>query len=298
MGTVVVSYRHADAAGQAARIASALRRCFTGWQVFFDADAFTPGRDFPAELEATLMKASALVAVIGRNWLACTDDAGKQRLADPDDWVRKEIALALDRNILVVPVYLDGARQLRTDELPRDIQQLAIKTSVDIRPATWSHDTKLVVRAVRTVMPLNCLSIAGVGVALAILIAGALVYREYFPPEKYILEKVSGDGVVIPNLGWNDKEKFTVRVRDLAGSPIFGARVAWRTEFCPDRLYVTSSGKDGIATATNVCSASRPLGTYWQRATPVADDTRVGEHFNERLREVGRQVSFTFQTPQ
>jgi hypothetical protein len=47
------------------------------------------------------------VILIGRDWLI--DRTGKQRVEDQCDYPRIEIALALKREITVIPILLDGA---------------------------------------------------------------------------------------------------------------------------------------------------------------------------------------------
>jgi hypothetical protein len=47
--------------------------------------------------------------LIGRHWLDSTDDAGRRRLDDAEDYVWLEIARALGRrNIPVIPVLIQG----------------------------------------------------------------------------------------------------------------------------------------------------------------------------------------------
>jgi hypothetical protein len=52
-----------------------------------------------------------LLALIGLKWLDARDENGThRRLDDPDDFVRIEIVTALQRNIPVIPILLDGAK--------------------------------------------------------------------------------------------------------------------------------------------------------------------------------------------
>ncbi len=50
-----------------------------------------------------------LLALIGDQWLTLTDSHGRRRLDDPDDFVRLEIEAALERNVRIIPILVDGA---------------------------------------------------------------------------------------------------------------------------------------------------------------------------------------------
>ena len=71
--------------------------------VFMDIDAIEPGLDFVEVIEQAVGSCDALIALIGKQWLTITDDAGLRRLDNPEDFVRLEIAAALARNIRVIP---------------------------------------------------------------------------------------------------------------------------------------------------------------------------------------------------
>jgi hypothetical protein len=60
--------------------------------------------------------------VIGRQWLTATDNAGRRRLDSPRDFVRIEIEAALQRDIPVIPLLVQGASMPDEDNLPPSIQ--------------------------------------------------------------------------------------------------------------------------------------------------------------------------------
>ena len=55
-----------------------------------------PGADFERFIETAVNSCDVLLALIGPDWLAATDSAGGRRLDRPGDYVRLEIATALD----------------------------------------------------------------------------------------------------------------------------------------------------------------------------------------------------------
>ena len=89
--------------------------------VFMDVDTIEAGVDFVEVLQNAVQSCDVLVALIGRSWLNIKDEAGKRRLDNPEDFVRIEIAAALDRDIRVIPVLVDGVPMPRSTELPDNL---------------------------------------------------------------------------------------------------------------------------------------------------------------------------------
>ena len=88
-------------------------------------DAISPGLDFVEAVQQAIAVSDGLIAVIGQDWLTATDGAGGRRLDQPDDMVRLEIAAALERGILVIPVLVQGAQMPRSGNLPEALKELA-----------------------------------------------------------------------------------------------------------------------------------------------------------------------------
>ena len=79
MPGIFISYRRDDSAGHTGRIYDRLATQFGPAQVFMDVDAIQPGEDFTRVLAERTKSCSALVAIIGRQWLSArivTDIAG------------------------------------------------------------------------------------------------------------------------------------------------------------------------------------------------------------------------------
>jgi hypothetical protein len=91
---------------------------FGAARVFRDIDAIQPGEQFRRVLDERLEHVDALLAVIGPHWL--TD-----RLEDPDDPVRLEIATAIERGIPLIPVLVGGAQIPAAPALPLALAALA-----------------------------------------------------------------------------------------------------------------------------------------------------------------------------
>ena len=86
---VFISYRRDDSAGHAGRLYDQINNYFgDGVKVFMDVDSIGPGEDFVNVIESAVGKCEILIAVIGRDWLTITDESGKRRLENPEDFIR------------------------------------------------------------------------------------------------------------------------------------------------------------------------------------------------------------------
>ena len=122
-GGVFISYRREDAAGFAGRIYDRLIQTLGRESVFIDVDNIPAGLDFVDVLSERVGRCDALIAVIGRNWLAAADRDNRRRLDDPNDFVRIEIGSALERSVPVIPVLVDGAAMPNADDLPDGLEK-------------------------------------------------------------------------------------------------------------------------------------------------------------------------------
>jgi TIR domain len=119
---VFISYRRDDTAHAAGRVRDRLERDFGADLLFMDVDAIPLGRDFTKVLRDEVTKCDVLLALIGPNWLNVRDEEGNRRLDNPADVLRIEIGTALQRDIPVIPILLDGARIPKADQLPQDLR--------------------------------------------------------------------------------------------------------------------------------------------------------------------------------
>jgi hypothetical protein len=149
---IFISYRRAESAGYAGRIADAFTEHFGEDRVFRDIDSIEPGLDFAEALERAVGSCEVLLAVIGNNWVTAADAAGHKRLENPDDYVRMEIAAALKRNIRVIPVLVQGASMPSADELPDDLAPLARRNAFELHDASWRGEVERLITTLDKVL--------------------------------------------------------------------------------------------------------------------------------------------------
>ena len=151
-GGIFVSYRRQESSHLAGRLSDRLADRFGEDQVFIDVDAIGPGVDFTEEISRAVAACKVLLAVIGPNWLAATDERGLRRLDDPDDIVRLEIQSALERDILVIPILIEGAVMPRRRDLPGGLAGLARRNALPIRHESFHYDAERLVTAIEQVL--------------------------------------------------------------------------------------------------------------------------------------------------
>src|SRR5262245_5312023 len=119
-----------------------------------DVDGIPFGADFVKRLTAEVTSCDMLVAVIGPKWLDIRDDDGNRRIENSTDFVRVEIAAALQRDIPVIPILLEGTRIPRADRLPPDLKDLSVREGLEIRHTSFHSDVNRLVLQLRG-MPSN-----------------------------------------------------------------------------------------------------------------------------------------------
>jgi formylglycine-generating enzyme required for sulfatase activity len=139
-GGIFINYRRDDSIGTAGRLHDRLVRDFGRKNLFMDVDNVPAGVDFVEYLNSQVGKCDVLLAIIGPNWINAKDDNGCRRLDNPDDFVTAEIAAALQRNIRVIPVLVDGAHLPKADELSPLLRPLVRRQAIEVRNAQFGRD--------------------------------------------------------------------------------------------------------------------------------------------------------------
>lgn len=134
MARIFISYRRADSAAESGRLYDRLAAVFGADNVFKDVDDIPPGADFRTVLEEEVSRCDVLLAVIGPQWITITDEDGRRRLHNPDDFVNIEIEAGLSRSdVLVIPLLVGGARMPSPEQLPENLQALCYRNGMPVR---------------------------------------------------------------------------------------------------------------------------------------------------------------------
>jgi hypothetical protein len=140
-GRIFISYRREETAYPAGWLYDRLADHYGAGQVFKDVDSIQLGDDFVEVITRAVGSCDVLLALIGDEWLTITDEHGRRRLDDPDDFVRLEIEAALARDVRVIPILVDGARMPRAEELPDSLAKLVRRQALELSPSRFEFDT-------------------------------------------------------------------------------------------------------------------------------------------------------------
>lgn len=133
-----ISHRRDDSGWLGPLLKMGLRRYLPGSNIFLDHD-LGPGDEWPRELDRALDSANALLTLIGPNWETLTDKTGNRRIQLPNDIVRHEIATALRRRILIIPVRHGRTTLPRAEDLPPDLLPLRKHQAIPVEPQSLPH---------------------------------------------------------------------------------------------------------------------------------------------------------------
>jgi hypothetical protein len=149
-GTIFINYRRDDTKGVALALKQQLERHFKKDRVFLDLHGMQAGDEFDKTLTLQVTKCDAMLVLIGEQWLTLVDDVTKERrLCRPNDFVRYEIASALDQRKLILPVTIDQAVMPTEVELSDNIRPLAKRHAALLRTERFDADLSEIVKALK-----------------------------------------------------------------------------------------------------------------------------------------------------
>ncbi|WP_066335529.1 toll/interleukin-1 receptor domain-containing protein [Azohydromonas lata] len=142
MTDLFINYRRQDCPAATGRLCDRLHAELGADRVFFDVGDIVPGADFVDTLERAVAGASVVLSLVGPRWLQAAAGDGSRRLDDPQDFVRREIELALARGTPVIPVLLEGAGMPAAEALPPSLRPFARCQAVALANDRWEADLR------------------------------------------------------------------------------------------------------------------------------------------------------------
>lgn len=134
---IFISYRRQDSASAAGRLYDFLELAVGREALFKDVDNIPYGRDFRQEIRQAIDESQIVLVVIGLYFIT-----EEKRLFQENDYVRYEIAYALQQGKTVIPVRVNEARMPRPSELPEEIRELSTINGPELRPGRWKDDCR------------------------------------------------------------------------------------------------------------------------------------------------------------
>ena len=151
-GGIFLSYRREDTGPYVRLLKGKLRERFPDVRVFMDLDSIEPGVDFTEAIRDAVDSCAVLVTLIGRQWASLADEQGRRRLDDPGDFVRFEIQAALERGVRVIPVLVDGATPLRSEQLPAELHKLARLNALELSHNRYDYEMDRLLNLIQGVL--------------------------------------------------------------------------------------------------------------------------------------------------
>jgi TIR domain/Sel1 repeat len=145
-GIIGISYRRDDGGLYAARLYDQLSEKFGFDRLFMDI-AILPGEDWVQAIQRRIDEAAAWLVVIGPKWVHSVNSRGERSLDDSQDYVRMEIAAALERRIAVIPVLVAGAAMPRSEELPTELRELARRQAIALDSSNFNQGVEELIYA-------------------------------------------------------------------------------------------------------------------------------------------------------
>jgi hypothetical protein len=166
MPGIFISYRRNESAGQAGRLFDRLTARFGDDRVFMDVDTLGPSDHYAAKIDKAIADADVVLVLIGPQWVA-----GIDRLQKADDFIRREILVALQFERRLVPVRLDEAVFPDASDLPEELRPLLASEGAVLRHGEFIRDADHLADSLAFVRPSP--QLAGRCLSAALVRAGA-----------------------------------------------------------------------------------------------------------------------------
>jgi drug/metabolite transporter (DMT)-like permease len=154
-GKIFINYRREDSIAIAGRLHDRLAATFGRDNLFMDVDDIPVGINFEEYLNNQVAQCDAMLSIVGPNWLNAKDETDQRRLDKPDDFVAIELAAALARNILVIPVLVDNTCMPKASELPASLKPLALRNAIHVRNTNFGSDAAQLITKMREALALG-----------------------------------------------------------------------------------------------------------------------------------------------
>ena len=126
--SLFMNYRREDSADLAGRLYEHVVSKFGPQSIFKDVNSLAPGDRFDQKIMAAIDAAETVLVLIGPRWLV------NQRLDHANDYVRREIEYAIEKQKTIVPVLLGDTKIPQKFELPSSLWPLLEYNAVRVRP--------------------------------------------------------------------------------------------------------------------------------------------------------------------
>jgi hypothetical protein len=140
MPKIAISYRRSDSSAIAGRIADQLAARYGQESIFLDVDSVPVGTDFRKYIQQVWSEIRVLIVVVGPKWLGADEESSAPaRIHERRDVVRIELEMALKRDVVIIPVLVDGATMPLRQQLPRGLRAFSDRNAADVADGRDFH---------------------------------------------------------------------------------------------------------------------------------------------------------------
>lgn len=139
MNRIFISYRSADGAKDASRLADDLGRVFGADHVFLDRQDLRGGSSWRQEIERAIGHRPIVLLLVTPGFAGARHADGRLRIDDIDDPVRMEIQSAIDAGAVLMPLRVDGTPMPSADSLPEPLRLITERHALPLRTDDWAR---------------------------------------------------------------------------------------------------------------------------------------------------------------
>ncbi|MCR9271130.1 MAG: SUMF1/EgtB/PvdO family nonheme iron enzyme [Hyphomonadaceae bacterium] len=147
MPKIFISYRRNDTKWPAEKLYKFLAERLPKDDLFMDLDSLSPGEKFAEKIREALNKIDIMLVLIGHKWTG-ESDTSPSRMEDEADFVRLEIETAIERNVRLIPVLVDGAEIPTMEILPLSISELVEHQAEYLTQRTFDYDVARIAKSI------------------------------------------------------------------------------------------------------------------------------------------------------
>jgi|GEM_PF-3482456 len=146
MPKIFISYRRSASSGHAGRLYDRLVVEYGTDNVFLDVEGIPAGETFSSYLLAKIDECDIFLLMLGHGTL--------DRVTDEEDWVRREIAYALQHDrVILIPVLQDGNPMPAPDTLPEDIRGITSKNALFLFHQMFDESVSKIIESINSLKP-------------------------------------------------------------------------------------------------------------------------------------------------
>jgi small GTP-binding protein len=142
MSLIFINYRREDGYEQARRMYDWLNTNLGPGQVFIDSESIDPGDDWQRFIDNQIQSSRIFLALIGEKWSSASDSDGQIRLDKPSDVLRREILIATNVGIRIIPILLNDVAMPQPRDLPPELHPLVKREALRVRHQVFEEDMR------------------------------------------------------------------------------------------------------------------------------------------------------------